>query len=237
MDLICDERASDSPYVQRIWRSQSEHAGEFLSIAEHHWEMVVTRYQGQTTLTVRGPETRATSAYCPAGGDWIGIQFKSGAFMPDFPARMLMDRQDVHLPGASSQAFWLKGAAWEFPTYENADTFVDWLVDDGLLARDPLVGAVLRGERAHASSRTLQRRVLRATGLTQGTIDQIKRARFATILLKQGVPILDAVYRAGYADQPHMTRSLQRFVGQTPAQIASQAIINPMSFLFRTDPF
>lgn len=237
MDLIGDERASDSPYVQRVWRSQSERAGDFLSIAESHWEMVVTRYQGRTTLTMRGPETRATTAYCPAGGEWIGIQFKPGAFMPDFPARMLMDRQDVHLPGASSQAFWLKGAAWQFPTYENADTFVAWLVEDDLLVRDPLVGAVLRGERVHTSSRTVQRRCLHATGLTQGTIDQIKRARYATTLLKQGVSILDTVYRAGYTDQPHMTRSLQRFVGQTPAQIADTNRSEQFSLLFEVEPY
>jgi len=29
------------------------------------------------------------------------------------------------------------------------------------------------------------------------------------------------VRRAGYADQPHMTRSLKRFVGQRPSQIAA----------------
>ena len=28
-----------------------------------------------------------------------------------------------------------------------------------------------------------------------------------------------APYHAGYADQPHLTRSLKRFIGQTPAQI------------------
>jgi len=39
-------------------------------------------------------------------------------------------------------------------------------------------------------------------------------------LLHQGTSILDAVYKAGYFDQPHMTRALKRFTGQTPAQIA-----------------
>jgi len=237
MDLTCDERESDSPYVQRIWRSRSEQAGDFLSIAESHWEMVVTRYQGQTTLTMRGPETRATSAHCPAGGDWIGIQFRAGAFMPDFPARLLMDRRDVDLPEASSRSFWLQGAAWEFPNYENADTFVDWLARDGLLAHDPLVSAVVRGEQVRTSSRTMQRRFIRATGLTLGTVSQIQRARYATMLIKQGMSILDVVYRAGYADQSHMTRAFRRFIGQTPAQIATQATTNPLSLLYRSDPY
>lgn len=39
-------------------------------------------------------------------------------------------------------------------------------------------------------------------------------------LLHQGTSILDTVYKAGYYDQSHMTNSLKRFLGQTPAQIA-----------------
>jgi AraC-like DNA-binding protein len=31
------------------------------------------------------------------------------------------------------------------------------------------------------------------------------------------------VEQAGYADQPHLTRSLRRFIGETPAQIMRQA--------------
>jgi AraC-like DNA-binding protein len=40
-------------------------------------------------------------------------------------------------------------------------------------------------------------------------------------LLHQGTSILDTVYKAGYYDQSHMTNSLKRFLGQTPAQITS----------------
>jgi AraC-like DNA-binding protein len=39
------------------------------------------------------------------------------------------------------------------------------------------------------------------------------------MLLEQGVSILDTVEQAGYFDQPHLTRSLKRYVGYTPAQI------------------
>ena len=59
--LIFDEdRASDSPYVERVWRSHSEGAGSFLSVAESRAEIVFTRHRGRVTMTVRGPETRAT---------------------------------------------------------------------------------------------------------------------------------------------------------------------------------
>jgi methylphosphotriester-DNA--protein-cysteine methyltransferase len=61
--------------------------------------------------------------------------------------------------------------------------------------------------------------VLRATGLTQDAIRQIERARRAADLLDRGESIAETVARAGYADQAHLTRSLKRFVGETPGQI------------------
>jgi methylphosphotriester-DNA--protein-cysteine methyltransferase len=55
--------------------------------------------------------------------------------------------------------------------------------------------------------------------MTLGTFRQIERARHATNLLRRGAPIVDVVHDAGYFDQAHLTHSLKRFVGQTPAQI------------------
>ncbi|WP_255552919.1 AraC family transcriptional regulator [Ktedonobacter sp. SOSP1-85] len=63
-------------------------------------------------------------------------------------------------------------------------------------------------------------RFLRATGLPLRTLQAIKRAQHAVNLLQQGVSVLDMVEEAGYFDQPHLTRMLKRFIGQTPAQIA-----------------
>jgi hypothetical protein len=40
-------------------------------------------------------------------------------------------------------------------------------------------------------------------------------------LLTAGTPILDAVEIAGYSDQAHMTRSLQRFLRKTPGRLGS----------------
>jgi AraC-like DNA-binding protein len=76
------------------------------------------------------------------------------------------------------------------------------------------------GKPQGVSTRTEQRRVLQITGLTRGAIYQIERARRATLLLRRGPPILDVVHEAGYYDQAHLTRSLQRFIGLSPARIA-----------------
>jgi AraC-like DNA-binding protein len=220
MTFNFDGRPSDSPYVEWIWRTQSESAGSITSVAACHSEIVVTRHHGKTTVTVRGPETKATPADYPADAEFFGIVLKLGAFMPQLPARNLIDRRDAHLPEATGQSFWLHGSAWQYPDFENADTFVDRLVREGLLVYDPVVDAVLQDRPHELSIRTVRRHFLQATGLTPSEICQIERARYAMTLLRQGKSILDTVYEAGYFDQPHLTRSLKHFVGQTPAQIA-----------------
>jgi AraC-like DNA-binding protein len=219
MIFIFEERPSDSPFVETIWRTQSESAGSFISRAVSHWEIVVTKQDGKTTLTVRGPETKAATAPCPANAEFFGIQFKLGTFMPHLPVISLVDRA-ASLPEATSQSFWLNHSAWEFPNYEDADTFVDRLGRGGLLLWDAVVDAALRGQLQVQSLRSIQRRFIQTTGLTHNTIRQIERARQAADLLEQGVSILDTVERTGYADQSHLTRSLKRFVGETPAQIS-----------------
>ena len=219
MIFTFEERPSDSPFVERIWCAHSERAGSFISVAASHWEMVVTRQNGQTFLTVRGPETKATPLHCSADGEWLGIRFKLGTVMPHLPASNLVDGA-VNLPDAGSRSFWLHGSAWQFPDYENADSFVERLVRDGLLVREPVVLAALQGQLKDLSLRTAQRHFLRTTGLTHRAVRQIERARYATTLLQHGLSILDVVYEAGYFDQPHLTRALKRFAGQTPAQIA-----------------
>jgi AraC-like DNA-binding protein len=236
MDLICEEKLSDAPFVERIWRSQGERAGPFISIAEVECSLVVTKYGGKTSITLRGPTARATPAFCPADAEFFGIQFKPGAFLPALPAKMVMDRNDLNLPEASGKSFWLNGSTWQYPDYENADIFVSWLVRGGLLVYDPVVGTVLQGQTVDMSLRTVQRRFAQATGLTNNTIYQINRAQHATTLLKQGVSILDTVDRAGYFDQPHLTRSLKQYIGLTPAQIIDEGRAERLSFLYKKNP-
>lgn len=220
MRFEIEQKPSDLPGVERIWRARGEHPGTFISEAKVNWEIVGTAYQGKTVFTIRGPESRATPIdFNWTGAEFFGIVFKLGTFMPHLPPQILRDGRDVNLPGAAGRSFWLRGAAWEFPNFENADTFIARLVREDLLACEPLVDAVLSGRPRELSPRSVQYRFLRATGLDFRTLQQIERARRAAALLERGVSILDTVFEAGYTDQPHLTRSLKRFLGQTPAQI------------------
>lgn len=224
MKFSFDMRSSDIPFVDQIWHTQSQGGGSFISAAASRWEMVVTRQKGKTTFSIRGPETKASNAPIPEDAEFLGIVFKRGAFMPRLPKKILIDG-GIHLPQAGNDTFWLDGALWQFPDFENADTFVQQLIRADMLTSDQIVTDLLRGHTQYLSLRSIQRRFLHVTGITYKTMQQIERAHQALSLLQSGIPIPVTAYQAGYFDQPHLTRSLKFFVGQTPAEIvkASQA--------------
>ena len=218
MSLIYEERSSDSPYVETITCGRTASDGSSIRPAEIHWHMVFVREKGRVHPLVVGPWTTAGVASWAEGAEILWIKFKLGVFMPHLPARNFLDTETI-LPEAAGQSFWLNSSAWQFPDYENADTFVDRLIRDDMLVNDPLVTAALQDELPQVPSRTVRHRFLRATGQSQSHIRQMKRAQRAEVLLQQGLSILDTVYEAGYYDQPHLTRSLKQFIGYTPAQI------------------
>lgn len=220
MAFIFEGRTFDSPYVEGVWRTHSEHSGTFISTASTQWGMVISRYQGKTTFTIRGPETKASLADFPADAEFFGINFKVGTFMPHLPTKAILDRQDLNLPFATAHSIWLNNTPWELPTFENVDTFLERMVRRGLLTHDPMVDTVLQGQTPDYSLRTVQYRFLRATGITHATLRQIERAHHAAQLLQQGHSIQDTTFDAGYFDQAHLTRSLKRYLGQSPRQLA-----------------
>ncbi len=170
---------------------------------------------------VTGPLTSSGIVNFTEGVELLWIKFKLGTFIPRLPVRGLLNTE-LTLPEAGGKSFWLNSTAWQLPNYENADTFVNQLVRDGMLEFDPVVPATLRDEQVNIPDRTVRHRFQRATGLTHVHIRQHERAQYAASLLRQGRSILDTVFDAGYFDQPHMTRALKQFVGYTPAQLANE---------------
>jgi AraC-like DNA-binding protein len=228
-----EDRASDHPLVEKVWRCHSDRADTFVSVAANNFEIVVTQLGGKKVLTLRGPETIAATMDCPAEGEWISIRFKVGTFMPRFLPGSLRDHQDVTLPPATGHSFWLYGSAWEYPDFENAETFVERLANSGILSCDPMVSDTLLRRPSELSLRSAQRHFLRSTGITYAAFRQVERARYATNLLREGTSILDVVFALGYFDQAHLTRSLRRFIGETPTKIIQGQ--KQLSFLYKTD--
>jgi helix-turn-helix protein len=225
------DRASDSPLIERVWSCHSESGGTFSSVASPHCEIVFSRLNGITTVTLRGPETRARPVDCPPQGEWFAIRFRPGTYFPSLPAWRLIDGNDANLPAASSRSFWLHGTRWQHANFENAETFVARLEKAGVIARDATVAAALEGDSQILSLRSIQRRFRAVCGITHTALRQIERARHAAVLLTHGAPISEAQHEAGFYDQAHLTRSMRRYVGATPATIVRED--QQLSFLYK----
>ncbi|MFC4115240.1 helix-turn-helix domain-containing protein [Nonomuraea zeae] len=231
MGLEVESRPSESPYIERVWRSRSDGVDQMTSIAASRWDLVFWEQGGQVCVGVQGPVSRASPAPVPAEATFFGISFSLGTMMPHLPVHGLVDGS-AEIPDVTPGSFWLKGSHWRLPDYDNAEWFVRRLVREGVLDRDPIVADVLRGAAQEVSERTLQRRFVAATGLTRGAVRQIDRARQAAILIQRGEPIQEVVHRLGYFDQPHLARSLTRYVGRTATQLSVRQPPEPLSLLY-----
>src|SRR5918995_1423475 len=175
MSLISEERFSDSPYIESVTRGWTISEGTTIRPAEIHWHMVFVKHSGGMLPLVVGPLTSSGVASWGEGGEILWIKFKLGVFMPHLPARDYIDEEQT-LPDASSERFWWKGSALQFPTFENVETFIERLVREEDLVRDPVVDAALQDQPLDMSARTVRHRFLQATGQTQGHIRQYERA-------------------------------------------------------------
>jgi len=219
MSAFFEGRPSDSPYIEIVWRGHVEHDYVAVCPADVRWNLLFLKHANRVRVTAEGATTQSVSKNQREGREFLVIKFKLGVFMPNLPAINLLNG-DALLPDASSKSFWMNGSAWQFPNFDNVETFVERMAREGLLLHDPLVSAALQSRPLDKSFRTVRRRFLHSTGLTHNAIQQIERAQKAAALLERGVSILDTVDEAGYADQPHLTRAMRRFYGSTPAQMA-----------------
>lgn len=230
--LTVEDRSSDSPYVARVWRGHASGVDRMTSVATSHWELVVWEENGVLQGGLRGPETSASVAEVPHDSESFGIVFSHGTFVPKLAMSELVDAHRA-FPHVSAGAFLFRGERWQLPDFDDAEALVVRLVRGGVLMRDRLVADVVAGDEPALGTRSVQRRVSAATGLTRNSIRQIERCRQAAILIGEGLPLGDVVHRLGYYDQPHLARSLHRYIGRTATQLRAE-VSEPMSLLYKT---
>lgn len=212
-------RPADSPFVHTITRWViGDNDGE-RAVPDGRWDLVVLKQAGQTNVLLTGQTTRTVPLQFNPGDEIITISFKASAFLSFVPAVAMLDRS-LLLP-KTRHNFQLASDVFEIPTFDNAESFVQSLVKKGHIDQDEVVEALLRGRSPAYSPRSVQRRFLRTTGMTHNTFRQIQRARQAATLLQNGIPAIEVTFEMGYADQPHLSRSLKRILGQTPTEIAT----------------
>ena len=217
-----DERLADSPFVQRITQVRFAGVDGGVTTPDGCWDLVFLRMRGQVVALQTGLITRPVNLGFSRGDEYLCISFKPGVFMPRLPGDQMLDR-GILRPIVSRRAFWMDGDTMEIPSFQNAEGLVSRLARQGVLRRDEIVAGVLAGSPRAITPRSVQRHFLRAMGMTRKAFEQIQRANRAVELLRQGRAAVEVAMELGYADQPHLVRSLKRTMGQTPGEIARAA--------------
>jgi hypothetical protein len=226
MAVRFEHRGTGTSLADRVWRTRSDGPDVMTSAARTCSHLILTRTRGRLLASLRGPETRATTAAVPPDTEFLGIRLAFGVVLRPHPASSTVD-ESVPLVVTGSGRVVIGGEEWEAPSYENAEHFVRRLRDAGLLVHtDPGAGA---------SRRTRQRRHRAITGLSPTAVTQIDRANAAATMLRAGHDWPVVVAKLGYYDQAHLAHAVRRYVGRTARELRAGDDA-AMSFLYKTGP-
>lgn len=185
-------------------------------------------------LFVAGPDTAPHPYRRAAGLAATGLRFHPGVLpaLLGVPAAALRDARvplDALHPALARPAAAALGDGAHAPTALIA-------LADALPGRPPVpavravAARLARGAPAAATAdalgwtpRTLHRHCLAAFGYGPATLRRVLRFRRALALLHAGVAPADTAARAGYADQPHLSREVRALGGVPPGQLVTGA--------------
>jgi AraC-like DNA-binding protein len=195
-------------------------------------------WDGLRNLVVAGPDTQAWSV--TGQSTFVGIRFQPGS-APGFlgvPASELLN-QTLPLSefwGVSRADQLAERLAFAGSEVAACEVFEDvvlrrqaaaWPVDDTVehvvhqlrRATGPAIVQTL-ADRCGLSERSLHRRCTHALGYGPKTLDRILRFRRALRLASStGSGLADVAWRAGYADQAHLSNEVRRLAGTTPSEL------------------
>ncbi|MFK0153334.1 helix-turn-helix domain-containing protein [Streptomyces sp. NPDC090499] len=174
-------------------------------------------------LLVAGPDTRA-HVTAGASGVWVGLRFYPGTApaLLGVPAYALLDQRvelgDLwsagevrrlrdRLAGAGDPAAVLEEIALERAA--PADPLLRRVVE-ALDAGRPVAAVA---DELGLGARQLHRRSRDAFGYGPKTLARVLRMQRALALARAGVPLAETAVRAGYADQPHLSREVRELAG------------------------
>ena len=115
--------------------------------------------------------------------------------------------------------FDLDGTDLPLPTFEGAEALVDEMIGAGLLKSDDLVARAFSDNPRAASQRSVQQHFKRTTGITQKDFQMIRRAQEAVRRIKRGEAPAAVAVDLGFADQPHMIKSIKTIMGHLPSDL------------------
>ena len=223
------------PLVECLWTSAAPSAPEVVDVLPDGCMDLV--WSG-TELFVAGPDTAPNPYTRSAGLAATGLRFRPGVLpaLLDTPAAVLRDArvplEALHGPLARPAVAALVGGAEPAAVLTAlAARLPGDAPEPGMRAAAARLSrgasAADTAEALGWTTRTLHRRCLAAFGYGPATLRRILRFRRALALLGSGVPPAETAARAGYSDQPHLSREVRALAGTAPAQLVRTQLARP----------
>jgi AraC-like DNA-binding protein len=224
------------PWVACVWARVIEDGAEpVLVLPDACADLIWERGQG---VYVAGPDTGPAPSAHPPGTVLAGVRFLPGAASAilGMPASELLNQRAAAAdlgPGPVAPLAGVPGDAAPDKALRLLARVV--AARAATTPADPLATAAARllahprarvedvAGQLGVSERQLRRRCQAAVGYGPATLRRVLRFRRALALLARGVAPAEVAARAGYTDQPHLSREVRALAGAAPAQLARAA--------------
>lgn len=222
------ERLADSPLVASVRRVQYKARTREMVLPDGSWDLLFIRPAGGPMIAVQtGQIVAPLPVDHEAGDELLVVAFKPEVYLPKLPGHKTFQLGVMRPVENKDRSFWIDSDRLEVPSFDNVEHMVAAMARKGLIERDPVVARALQGNGQRLDERSIQRHFAAVTGLSFKGFQQIARAQEAARLLRAGRSLSQVAAELAFTDQSHMTHSLKRFLGQTPAQLARQGAAKP----------
>lgn len=209
-----EQKLSNLPFIESIWRAQVTQEGEYSDPAKDTWGLAFTRRQnGSLAAELLGPSIQHRMLAGNVGDEYWGVELYAyvtmrGVNKPQLTGEFVSLRVE-------NSSFFIGDDVYSIPSFDDLEGFCKTLASLGVISH---ISRSLDTQTT-LSLRSKQRNHLKVTGLTRKKRQQINRAERAIALLRSGMSPSEVATEVGYSDQAHLTRSLKYLHGKTPATI------------------
>ena len=207
-----------------VWSRETERTHEARIVPDACTDLIWQRETGD--LFIAGPDTYAHVGPIEPG-TMIGLRFSPGsaAAALGVSADSIRDgRVPLDAVWSPARARQLGELLAETATTAAAQRMLEAAVTEHSGERDRAATGALRllrsgtrvgtiADEVGLSERQLHRRCLAAFGYGAKVLDRVLRFERAVALARSGVALADVAYRAGYADQSHLSREIKALGG------------------------
>lgn len=212
------QRASSHPWIDTVWQTVCLADGIYKATPDGSWDVILSvSPEGETLVFLSGQATEPVEVPYVAGEHSVVISFAAHVYLAtENEART---GASVRMLPVSGERFTLDGVDLPLPSFESAEDLADQMIRAGLLKSDDLVAKAFSDNPKAASKRSVQQHFKRTTGITQKDFQMIRRAQEAVRRIKHGEAPAAVAVDLGYADQPHMIKSIKTIMGHLPSNL------------------